>query len=243
MMRRSSSEFEFWQETLQADHHQLFGHYYTDNNGTAMNCDSPQLWKTSKSRREGPYLLPYDSRKSNLDGGKELMEMIRDMPESSYDLSFKDMVDVRDSTKESQETEHKKQGKLPKKAIPAQRNKKKRAGQICRTPSMESEVFLLKLFVSFGSSKKLPRQRKLSEFIPRPPPSSSDSRVREKQHGVRNWWKTMFVSVKPANKNRPKIERSTSDVSSNRTSLLERSSLPCQRSFSEKKWDCKGCLF
>ncbi|KAL9462475.1 hypothetical protein AB3S75_000475 [Citrus x aurantiifolia] len=67
----------------------------------------PSLWGQSNNRVMNSYesspLLPRDHQYSNLsprsrlqrivEARKELMEMIQDMPESSYELSLKDMVD------------------------------------------------------------------------------------------------------------------------------------------------------
>ncbi|CAJ1974794.1 unnamed protein product [Sphenostylis stenocarpa] len=90
---------------------------------------------------------------------RELMEMVQDMPESGYELSFQDMV-VHEKHVLEPEKPHQNETSLNhthmqssgSKAQAKSLNKKKktkgnsRPGQILRVESMDSETFLLKLF-------------------------------------------------------------------------------------------------
>ncbi|PON81542.1 hypothetical protein TorRG33x02_226650 [Trema orientale] len=145
---------------------------------------SPPLWKTSRSKsnkQESSPLLPHNHHYSNLspnsrrqaiaDGRKELMEMIQDLPESCYELSLKDIVADQHSLQGEEESIVSKDEafdfnsetqitKLKKKKMNMNTNIMKR-GQITRTGSMESETFLIKMFLpsSLGSKKKAKASR------------------------------------------------------------------------------------
>ncbi|KAL9313903.1 hypothetical protein ACSQ67_019355 [Phaseolus vulgaris] len=98
-------------------------------------------------------------RKAVAQGQRELMEMVQDMPESSYELSFQDMV-VHEKHVLEPEQPHQNETSFNNthmqssgnKAQLKELNKKNktkgnsRPGQILRVESMDSETFLLKLF-------------------------------------------------------------------------------------------------
>lgn len=89
------------------------------------------------------------------------MEMIEDLPESSSELLLKDIVDDQQNTEESQKAttiERKNQ----KARMPQLRKTSKRS-QISRSESVDSGVFLLKIFLpsSIGSKKKLKAERRI----------------------------------------------------------------------------------
>lgn len=117
------------------------------------------------------------------------MEMIKDMPESSYELTLKDIVeqqDKEDAVAEEEKVKHK---------IPV-RAKSANTKQICRSESMESEVFLLKTFLPVSlSSKKKAKPRKHSREGP------------EKQAN-RVWWKIIYLAITDYQKNTNIIRKS-----------------------------------
>ncbi|PHT64582.1 hypothetical protein T459_29007 [Capsicum annuum] len=85
-------------------------------------------------------------------GRRHLMEMIQDLSESSIELSLKDIVDDdRKSTEESKQAAAKEKVRMP------QQKKTLKRSQISRSESMDSGVFLLKMFLPtcIGSKKKL----------------------------------------------------------------------------------------
>ncbi|TKY73817.1 hypothetical protein E2542_SST02573 [Spatholobus suberectus] len=97
--------------------------------------------------------------KAIAEGQRELMEMMQDIPESGYELSFQDMVVVEKLVQEPEQP-HQNETSLDNtlmqssgnKAQLKRSNKKKknkgntRPGQILRVESMDSETFLLKMF-------------------------------------------------------------------------------------------------
>ena len=138
---------------------------------------SPRLWKSNRSRSikdESYPLLPHNHHYSNLspnsrrrvivDGRKELMKMIENMPESSYELSLKDIVDEQRSSEEDEEetsvakdesSDFKGETHQIRK-LKQRKNRNTERGPITRTGSMESEMFLIKMFfpTSLGTKKK-----------------------------------------------------------------------------------------
>ncbi|XP_047170544.1 uncharacterized protein LOC124838876 [Vigna umbellata] len=90
-------------------------------------------------------------------GQRELMEMVQDMPESGYELSFQDMVVHEKHVLEPEQphqnetslnnTHMQSSGKAQVKKLKKKKIKSNsRPGQILRVESMDSDTFLLKLF-------------------------------------------------------------------------------------------------
>ncbi|KAJ8540218.1 hypothetical protein K7X08_030137 [Anisodus acutangulus] len=146
-------------------------------------------------------------------GRRHLMEMIQDLPESSFELSLKDIVDDRQGTEECQQTATVK-GSNQKVRMPQQRKTLKRS-QISRSESMDSGVFLLKMFLpaSICSKKKL-KPRNCSKV-------SSKTSVDESEKPVnRDWWRIIYVVIKD-NKYSRSIKKSMSANSSSKSRLVE----------------------
>ncbi|KAK4393757.1 hypothetical protein Sango_1846500 [Sesamum angolense] len=153
-MGRSSSDFEFWEETLPVDPRScgdsFEGQRLVEDQEGAY---SPPLWtrtpvdcrsETSSllpRRHEHSFLSPASRLRAIVDGRRELMEMIQDLPESSYELTLKDIVDDQQNMEEVQEKEvivEEKKVKHKTESRP-QNSRKTKNRQICRTESMESE--------------------------------------------------------------------------------------------------------
>ncbi|KAH0673604.1 hypothetical protein KY284_024691 [Solanum tuberosum] len=155
-----------------------------------------------------------------------LMEMIQDLPESSFELSLKDIVDDQERIKECQQATTV-EGKNQKARMPQQRKTLKRS-QISRSESMDSGVFLLKMFLpaSIGSKKKL-KTRNYSKV-------SSKTSVDESEKSVnKDWWKIMYVVIKE-NKYSRSIKKSMSANSTSKNRLVE-------SNCTERKQ--RGCFF
>ncbi|KAK4353498.1 hypothetical protein RND71_029016 [Anisodus tanguticus] len=146
-------------------------------------------------------------------GRRHLMEMIHDLPESSFELSLKDIVDDQRNTEECQQAATVK-GSNQKVRMPQQRKPLKRS-QISRRESMDSGGFLLKMFIpaSIGSKKKL-KPKNCSKV-------SSKTHVDESEKSVnRDWWRIMYVVIKD-NKYSRSIKKSMSANSSSKSRLVE----------------------
>ncbi|KAM3283554.1 hypothetical protein P3S67_027199 [Capsicum chacoense] len=187
---------------------------------------SPPLWRDQRASTTcyDYFGHPFPgSRLQVMSGRRHLMETIQDLSESSFELSLKDIVDDdRKSTEESQQAAAKEKVRMP------QQKKTLKRSQISRSESMDSGVFLLKMFLptSIGSKKKL-KTRKCSKV-------SSKTSVDESEKSTnRDWWRTMYVVIKE-NKYSRSIKKSMSANSSSKSRLIESNS-------TERKQ--RGCFF
>ncbi|KAH0677855.1 hypothetical protein KY285_025656 [Solanum tuberosum] len=212
---------------------QTFENITNDN----LPC-SPPLWMTQRELRDTKtqastpcydyFGHPFpESRLQVIKSGRmHLMEMIQDLPESSFELSLKDIVDDQERIKECQQATTV-EGKNQKARMPQQRKTLKRS-QISRSESMDSGVFLLKMFLpaSIGSKKKL-KTRNYSKV-------SSKTSVDESEKSVnKDWWKIMYVVIKE-NKYSRSIKKSMSANSTSKNRLVE-------SNCTERKQ--RGCFF
>ncbi|XP_039058865.1 uncharacterized protein LOC120202514 [Hibiscus syriacus] len=195
-------EFDFWaaRETL----------YFNDENlddgcqvefqveeSCVEDCPSPS-WGATKSTDDSP-LLPDNHFYSNLSpsrrrqiieqGRKELMEMVRNMPESNYELSLKDLVDRKNPPEMVKERVVYEDKSLSSGTETKRRKTKTAAGSLSRTKSMEADHFLLKMsfptrLVSF---KKKSMAENSSRVSPSPPEGS------EKPASKKRWIKWIFM--------------------------------------------------
>uniref|UniRef100_A0A1J3FKC4 Uncharacterized protein n=1 Tax=Noccaea caerulescens TaxID=107243 RepID=A0A1J3FKC4_NOCCA len=182
---------------------------------------SPTLWRTSppKSPRHRPeeyWCLSPDSKAQAIARGqRELMEMVSKMPESCYELSLKDIVEVRGN----EESDRKVFDEMPKRTT-------NRPSKVVRKMKSDKWVdpnrnsgFLLKMMfpVSLGSkkdtSKKKKKKKEDSQVSPRPSISEESVKVDD-----RDWWNRLSDSRGSASTKR------SSSISSN-SSYRSRSSL------------------
>ncbi|KAF8405827.1 hypothetical protein HHK36_007904 [Tetracentron sinense] len=147
------------------DHENIYGDHGTQFGALTQTADmeeedgsgvsSPPLWKTSPETEASSPLhhsYPNLSPKSRLQeiarGRQELMEMVHHMPESSYELSLRDIVE------QPKVVEERKKWNFESDMENKKKNKKK--GQILRSESNDNGTFLLKMFfpTSLGSKGK-----------------------------------------------------------------------------------------
>lgn len=211
-------EFDFWGAFQNGDH-DSFGDRFggTDIEFQAQaslfeegfGASSPALWERNVSESidyEFSPLLPHDHRSSNIsltsrkkeiaEGRRQLMEMVRDLPESCYELSLKDIVDEKHVSAVQEETVV---GKS-KPQMKQQKKKKKgmnKAGQVSRTGSMDSETFLLKMF--FPTSLALKKKSKAGECSKVSP---TQSFVGTKDHIDKERWIKRFFLVGDSKRSR-----------------------------------------
>ncbi|XP_075510496.1 uncharacterized protein LOC142546591 [Primulina tabacum] len=248
-----TSDFRFWEDRAPI-HRQSFGYssgdyvefrvqnHHDQDQFSAIN--SPPLWtkvpkNISTLEAKSPF-LPHDHHYSSclsptsrlraiLDGKRELMEMIKDLPESSSELSLKDIIEDHGEVKEVVLVEEKKTDihyKIGKRIIQRNDNKKKnKSSKIHRAESMESGVFLLKMFLpaALTISKKRSDSRKWSiNNGPEPAPEGSD-----KSQISTKWWKIMFIFLRDY-KNRINIRRNSSEMDCFKDRLVGGTDMSCQ---------------
>ncbi|GAU19587.1 hypothetical protein TSUD_304000 [Trifolium subterraneum] len=139
-----SKEFSFWTSP----------NTIITTSSEKCDCHNTQLLSGNETRVFNNHC---SRSKDILEGKKELMDMMQDMSESCYELSFQDMVVEQHQVSQSEpETETEsvcskaqnlRHEKLKKKNKKKKENKSNsRHGKILRVESMDSETFLLKMF-------------------------------------------------------------------------------------------------
>lgn len=225
--------------------------------GDGFGAYSPPLWKRGTSEsldNEYSPLLPQTRHYSYqshaiAEGRKELMEMIRNMPESYYELSLKDIVDEQHTLDEprvetSETITGEARSEKQKKMIKEKTHNRK--GQLMRTESMESSVFLIKMFFPafLGSKTKKPISGTSAKVSPRPsfkgPMHIQSSQCRSKR-----------CSVREDSKERVKTECISGSTKGSSNSNKDRHAgsnfLPCRSSCHTQKPNNtrkqRGCFF
>ncbi|KAF5725292.1 hypothetical protein HS088_TW23G00013 [Tripterygium wilfordii] len=172
----------------------------TDDSGDS----TPPLWRTSPNRpllRPNQYrdLSPEAKTQAILRGQMELMEMVGRMPESSYELSLKDLVEHplrQDNFMEEQRvnidheisTRRREQEVLRRK-----KNNEKKLQMMNRNGIIENRGFLLNMGFPVSSWGSVKTTKKKKENL-----NSTDSKVLPKPGvaeggGEKEWWKKRYV--------------------------------------------------
>ncbi|XP_057973546.1 uncharacterized protein LOC131161647 [Malania oleifera] len=163
---------------------------------------SPPLWKTSrspspKSGNSPPH--PHQHRKRSLSpasrtqaiarGRRELMDLVRNMPESSYELSLKDLVEQ--APVEVRRQSPGEETKLRNEGLGSGKKKKsEKAPQMKRSGSIDNGGFLLKMVfpIKLGSKKRRKKKNSATNTCAKvsPKPQASDG---SGKGGDKEWWK------------------------------------------------------
>ncbi|KAH6759163.1 hypothetical protein C2S51_019398 [Perilla frutescens var. frutescens] len=185
-------------QKLEFTHNNLYSEvqFRPDHNQESMRSGedsgvaSPPLWKNSPSPARSPSrpLLSHyspDSRAQAIARGRsELMEMVRRMPESSYELSLKDIV----------EHHHGAENQAPKTGDGSQQRgvvkvmKKEESKRFDRNLSFENKGLFLNMVFPFSFKSK--KKKKIV--------GNNSGRVSPKPEGLksggeRDWWKKKFT--------------------------------------------------
>ncbi|XP_059656360.1 uncharacterized protein LOC132303207 [Cornus florida] len=229
-----STDFDFWGDQ-RSDKYDHYGDIdlETDDDRMEFRTQTLPLWKKTRNnniRYEASPLLPYNHHYSFpspnsrlqaiIDGRRELMEMIQDLPESSYELSLKDMVKEDDQIsegvrKEDGTTAEREQNFETKVKIKQKNKRNTGRGPIARCESMDSGVFLLKMFFPTSLGLKKKPKTKISRT---PSFEGSEKMVRK------DWWKMRFLVAGESRNSVSRVNESTSSSSSRSSSSKSNSS-------------------
>jgi len=163
-----------------------------DDGGDESGVSSPPLWKNSYK-----YLSPNSRTQAIARGQWELMEMVKTMPESCYELSLKDIVEHQHRVKpESEEhclVDEKIMDRKPSRGVKREEGKVK----MMRTRSGESNHgggLLLKMAFPFslGARKKKKKNLGTNSFSRVSPRPEGLERSGKGGHGEKEWWKKRF---------------------------------------------------
>lgn len=202
-----TADFDFWGQQRTRSHDACgFSSFAEAEELQAQTIDhedgcgacSPPLWTSTTPLLPGDHCYSYPSPRSRLqaimDGRKEIMEMIKDLPESSYELSLKDIVDEQTSLEQQKLEAGHKDGVMACRSLNSdkrkeQRRKKCTNRQISRSQSMDTGVFLLKTFVpvSWGLKRRSTTSNR-SKVSPRPLMEAPEKAVDHK-----GWWKSLSM--------------------------------------------------
>lgn len=166
---------------------------------------SPPLWKTSPGtspqhhQNNYRYLSPASKTQAIVRGQRELMEMIRNMPESSYELSLKDLVEHQrtDVRRETVIEEKDRSNEVVAYRNGKEKRKGEKKGRMMRSESLDNNggLFLKMVFpFSFGTKSKIKKtnlaMNPCSKVSPKPlPPAGAEGSGK----GVdKEWWKRRF---------------------------------------------------
>ncbi|KAL8467019.1 hypothetical protein ACS0TY_035916 [Phlomoides rotata] len=171
-------------------------HQESDDSGVC----SPPLWKNSPSPPRSPsqpLLNPHRSLSPNsriqaiTRGQRELMEMVKNMPESSYELSLKDLVDNQRIEAQNPQLNNRDLQKVKR-----QGSKKNERG-LMRIESFENKRVFLKMVIPFSLKSKKTKRNSVS---------SSSGKVSPKPEvgkgGEMEWWKKKFSGSSDSDRSR-----------------------------------------
>lgn len=161
-----------------------------------MYHDEQPRWSVNSPHYRS--LSPVSRTEAIVRGQKELMEMVRNMPESNYELSLKDLVEhhhrTREENTEEQKEEEEKEKEKEKKNSSVYNGGKKIDDKKVHVKKNDGKIdrdrgFYLKVglpFFSLGSKEKK-KKKKESKVSPRP--SISDGPVKGAADKEKEWWK------------------------------------------------------
>ncbi|KAL5993057.1 hypothetical protein ACLOJK_013977 [Asimina triloba] len=167
------------------------------------DASSPPLWKTGppaapaikvSSPSHYAQLSPASRSQAIARGRQELMRLVQDMPESSYELSLKDLVETSASGKNFEEASREDERALVHKTI--KEDKAIKGKRSCRrrelqSRNMQSGAFLIKMFSpsALGSLRRSSSTGTSSRVSPRPMPVEEKSSDDEEEECIED----MFV--------------------------------------------------
>ncbi|KAJ8558000.1 hypothetical protein K7X08_004766 [Anisodus acutangulus] len=175
---------------------------HEDDDGVESGASSPPLWQNTSPRSpvhpiNYRSLSPSSRTQAIARGQWELMEMVKNMPESCFELSLKDLVEHPKSF-ESQENclVNKEKNKVVQNRVKIKKNDDIRKAKMMRSKStIENGGLFLKMVspVSLGSNKKKKNKKNSSVNItrvsPKPEECENSTKSMEKE-----WWKKRFSS-------------------------------------------------
>ncbi|XP_039003222.1 uncharacterized protein LOC120129898 [Hibiscus syriacus] len=179
-VQKTAQNYRSW-NTMGADETSVM----EDDSGVS----TPPLWGTNPSTTPQPgeninyrCLSPSSQAQAIARGQRELMEMVSRMPESSFELTLKDIVEHRDAAAEpKQESCAGGRGAINEDTYSEEKGKKKKKKkkqQINRSGSIDNGGFLLKMMFPFSlvSKRKMKRNGSNLNYNSRvsPKPTVSD---------------------------------------------------------------------
>ncbi|XP_009777713.1 uncharacterized protein [Nicotiana sylvestris] len=193
-----------------------------EDGGAESGDSSPPLWQNSPPISPVHHSINYrslspSSRAQAIARGQwELMEMVKNMPESCYELSLKDLVEQPTTSFQSQENclMNKEKNQVVQHRVKIKRQEssnmnKKKKNQMMKSRSLDNGGLFLKMVspVPLRSKRKTNTTNKVS---PKLEECENSSKSLEK-----DWWKKRFSSSSESGSSRNRSSGSTSSSSTN----------------------------
>ncbi|XP_058728504.1 uncharacterized protein LOC131600343 [Vicia villosa] len=171
---------------------------------------SPPLWTTKSKSTNYRSLSPESKIEAIERGQRELMEMVKNMPESSYELTLKDLVEEQQQQQQQQHRhhhveEHNNNNRVVKQKSLNNKKANRREGMMDKRSistghgnNIDSGGFYLKMVfpISLGSSKKQYYKKNKESSLVNSNNSNNNSKVSPRTSSVsdhgsvsKDWWK------------------------------------------------------
>lgn len=191
---------------------------------------SPPMWTTSPPHRSYNHrsLSPTSRTEAIVNGQRELMEMVKNMPESNYELSLKDIVEHHHRVETRQENKVQERNLKREKSVGGSRKVHNKMAQVKRNGKVDSGGFYLKMVLPFSFGSKDKKKMKMNKNESSGNSSSRVTPKPSKGSGVdKEWWKKSPVASRESDSGESSINsesmKSSGSSSSSNSSGSRRS--------------------
>ncbi|CAJ1974306.1 unnamed protein product [Sphenostylis stenocarpa] len=185
---------------------------------------SPPMWTTSPRHRNSNHrgLSPTSRTQAIVRGQRELMEMVKNMPESNYELSLKDLVEHHRLENSLEDKRNLTVYKRDKSGGAAGKRVENKMAQVKRNGNIDRGGFYLKMGLPFSlgsKDNKKSKKKKKNESS-----GNSSSRVTPKPDGStkggvdKDWWKKSPSAYKGSDSGESSINSDSSKSSGSTSS-------------------------
>ncbi|XP_060214774.1 uncharacterized protein LOC132641714 [Lycium barbarum] len=198
---------------------------HEDDGADESGASSPSLWQNSPPRSPVHPITNYrslspSSRTQAIARGQwELMEMVKNMPESCFELSLKDIVE-QPKALESQEKclINREKNQVVQNRVNIKKNDQIRKAKLMRSKSVENGGLFLKMVspVSLRSNKK--KKKNSSANTTRASPKPEDQCENSSKSLEKEWWKKRFSGSSSSSSNNSGSTGSSSSSSNSTNS-------------------------
>ncbi|XP_009630222.1 uncharacterized protein LOC107801673 [Nicotiana tabacum] len=197
-----------------------------EDGGVESGASSPPLWQNSPPISPVKHSINYrslspSSRAQAIARGQwELMEMVKNMPESCYELSLKDLVEQPTTATQVNCLINKEKNQVVQHRVKIRKNDQIKKAKMMRSNSIDNGGLFLKMVspVPLRSKRKKKNSANTTNKVsPKPEESENSSKSLEK-----DWWKKRFSSSSESGSSRTNSSRNRSSGSSSSSSTNSR---------------------
>ncbi|XP_009783248.1 uncharacterized protein LOC107768794 [Nicotiana tabacum] len=210
------------------------------NYGDESGVSSPPLWKNSHQISTNYRSHSNSSRALAITRGQfELMEMVKNMPESCYELSLKDLVEQNTVLESEQEEclinkveENFTSTTSPEQVVVQQRVKsiqrqesnsnENKKGKMIRNESFENQRLFLKMFFPISLESKKKQNKYSPKTTTKVSPKPAEGLDKSSKSVEKDWWKRRFSCSSESDSSRTSSSNSESSGSSGNNNTSSR---------------------